>query len=181
MQKRWLILSDSHGDSRRVLDILSHWEGKLSDLLFLGDGASEIVEAAYIFPEIRFHGVTGNNDFLIKPNERVTFPLEYLLTLPKSAQKIYLTHGHIASYSEVQNVVSERAKEAGAQFAFYGHLHRPFSGVIKDVHLFSPGSVSYPRGGTQASYLIADFKESEGLTAENFQFYEAKKHTILTI
>lgn len=179
MQKRWLILSDSHGDEKRVFDILTHWGESITDLLFLGDGAKEIVEAAYIFPEINFQAVIGNNDFSIKPNGRVTFPLENLIEVGQ--QKIYMTHGHIASYKEVHNKVSEQAKLQRAEIAFYGHLHIPFSGVINGVHLLNPGSVSYPRGGSKASYLVADFKESEGLTADSFRFFDAKKHTNLAI
>ena len=92
--KLLLVLSDSHGDLASVIDIITRWENRISAVLFLGDGAEELLEAAYIFPDLPFYGVTGNNDPHIAPNNRLNFPLENVVEI--AGRRIYLTHGHIA-------------------------------------------------------------------------------------
>ena len=58
--KLLLVLSDSHGDLSSVVDIITRWEKHISAVLFLGDGAEELLEAAYIFPDLPFYPSAGN-------------------------------------------------------------------------------------------------------------------------
>lgn len=150
--KLLLILSDSHGDLTSVVDIISRWENRVSAILFLGDGAEELLEAAYIFPDLPFYGVTGNNDPHITPNNRLNFPLENVVEI--AGRRIYLTHGHIASYREVESAVIKRAKMHHADIALHGHLHIPAAKEIEGIQLFSPDAIRYPRGGSQRGYLL---------------------------
>ena len=170
-----LVLSDSHGDVATMIDIIAHWEKTLDAVIFTGDGAEDLVEAAYIFDQIPFYAVTGNNDFNISSQTKVTFPLEQMLTL--WGQKIYMTHGHIAPYKSVKAEVLTRAKKADATIALYGHLHMPEVYSEDNIFRFNPGSIAYPRGQSMPSYLIlkiaADYR--------GFEFFHAKSHQKLDI
>lgn len=165
-----LVLSDSHGDVNRVLETIEYHLAEIDCVLFLGDGAADIAEAADIFSEITFYAVTGNNDFPLPRSRSVTFPLERLLTI--LGVKIYMTHGHFARYSDVKNQVVSRASELGASIGLYGHLHIPEYGKHDDVVRINPGSLSYPRGGSHAGYLILDIAENNF----NTLFYDADNH-----
>lgn len=162
--KLLLVLSDSHGDLTSVIDIITRWEKYISAVFFLGDGAEELLEAAYIFPDLPFYGVTGNNDPQIAPNSRLNFPLENVVEI--AGKRIYFTHGHIASYKAVVASVIKRAKEHHADIALHGHLHIPAEKEIEGIQLFSPGAIRYPRGGSKRGYLL--LKLDKDCSAEGY-------------
>lgn len=170
-----LVLSDSHGDVNQVIEIVAHWEADISAVIFLGDGAADITEAAFIFTDLDFYAVTGNNDFSLIPNSRVQFPLENVITI--SGITIYMTHGHITHYKNVQAEVFKRAKSHKATIGLYGHLHVPAVEIQESVTIFNPGSIRYPRGESKCCYLILEL-DKEGFS---YQFYDAKKHTYLSV
>jgi|SRR5699024_2915181 len=165
-----LILSDSHGDVTTLIDIVAFWQKAIDVVLFLGDGAEELLEVAYIFVELPFFAVTGNNDAVIAPNSRVNFPLEQTLTL--FGHRFYLTHGHIAPYAAVKVEVLTRAKKASASVALYGHLHIPEVYIDDNMRRFNPGSITYPRGNSEPSYLILTINQDY----LEYQFFNAKSH-----
>lgn len=117
-----LVLSDSHGDGDTVLKIVEKHYDEIEGLIFLGDGAEEIVELSYIYPNLPIYAVTGNND-RIQRGGRVSFPLEQVIEI--AGRRIYLTHGHIADYRDVAEAVIARARSEGASIALHGHLHIP--------------------------------------------------------
>lgn len=149
-----LVLSDSHGDGDSVLKIVKKHYNEIEGLIFLGDGAEEIVELSYIYPDLPIYAVTGNND-RIQRGGRVSFPLERVIEI--AGRRIYLTHGHIADYRGVAEAVINRARSEGASIALHGHLHIPNQIDAGDVTLLSPGSIRYPRGGSQPSYMLISF------------------------
>lgn len=167
---RILVLSDSHGDLTTMFDIISHWEAKIDAIFFTGDGAEEFVEAAFMFEKLPFYAVTGNNDFNVAPNSRVRFPLEQNVEI--AGHNIYLTHGHIAPYSGVKIEVLKRAKATNATIALYGHLHIPEVYIEDNIWRFNPGSIAYPRGNSQPSYLILKISDNY----LEYDFFNAKSH-----
>lgn len=170
-----LVLSDSHGDVATMIDIIAHWEKEIDAVVFTGDGAEDLIEAAYIFDQLPFFAVKGNNDFNLSSQAKVSFPLEQTISL--LGQKIYLTHGHIAHYSAVRATVLERAKEAGATIALYGHLHIPEVYSEDNIFRFNPGSIAYPRGQSLPSYLILKVAADDC----DFTFFHAKSHQKIEI
>ncbi len=170
-----LVLSDSHGDVNQMIEIIAHWEADISAVIFLGDGAADITEAAFIFTDLDFYAVTGNNDFSLIPNSRVQFPLENVITI--SGITIYMTHGHITHYKNVQAEVFQRAKSHKATIGLYGHLHVPAVEMQESVTIFNPGSIRYPREGSKSGYLILELDKEE----IGYQFYEAQTHTYLSV
>lgn len=153
-----LVLSDSHGDGDTLLRIVEAHQAEIDGLIFLGDGAEEIVELSYIYPDLPIYSVTGNND-RIQRGGRVSFPLERVVEI--MGRRIYLTHGHITDYHDVAEVVIARARSESASIALHGHLHIPNRLDIDDVVLLSPGSIRYPRGGSESSYMIITISDTQ--------------------
>jgi len=60
---------------------------------------------------------------------------------------LYITHGHI--YNE-SNWMKENS------ILIYGHFHIPFIKKIETNYYINPGSISLPKEGYKASYLIYD-------------------------
>lgn len=170
-----LIVSDSHGSADHLIEIIAHHEREIAYVLFLGDGAKEAVEAAYLFPDIQFFGVIGNNDFAIQDSRALTLPLERSETIGK--HRIYMTHGHIAHYQHVEKEVRNRALIHKATIAFHGHTHRTAVSHKSGVTVINPGSITYPRGGSIASYGMINFAE-ETLTPI---FFDATTHETITL
>ena len=162
-----LVVSDSHGDGDTVLKIVEKHYDEIEGLIFLGDGAEEIVELSYIYPNLPIYAVTGNND-RIQRGGRVSFPLEQVIEI--AGRRIYLTHGHIADYRDVAEAVIARARSEGASIALHGHLHIPNQIDHDDVTLLTPGSIRYPRGGSQPSYMLFSFTSMQ----LNVQKYEVE-------
>ncbi len=170
-----LVLSDSHGDIETMIDIIAFWEDSVDVVLFMGDGAEEFLEVAYMFEALQFFAVTGNNDRAIAPNSRVNFPLEQQLTI--FDHHLYLTHGHIASYPLVKDEVLTRAKKADASIVLYGHLHLPEVYIEENIARFNPGSIAFPRGNFAPSYLLLTI----GQDYLEYQFFNAKSHQKIEI
>lgn len=170
-----LLISDSHGNLDDFLAIVTHHEQEVSSLLFMGDGAKEALEVAYLFPDIQFYGVCGNNDFIIQETPTMSFPLERLLHLGQHT--IYMTHGHIASYDKVSFEVSKRGETHLATIAIHGHTHYPYAVHKGNLLLLNPGSITYPRNDSHHSYGVIDFN----VDTPQPQFRHAKTHDILAI
>ncbi|MCL1877427.1 MAG: metallophosphoesterase family protein, partial [Defluviitaleaceae bacterium] len=70
--------------------------------------------------------------------------------------KILLVHGHMHGVKMGLDRLAYAAKEAGANAAFYGHTHLPVVTNHGGIFIMNPGSPSFPRGGSKASYGIAE-------------------------
>lgn len=169
-----LVLSDSHGAIDALVSIIEANLSTTDIILFLGDGADEFETLRYIYPDKRYFSVIGNND------RRSNAPLEQIFSI--NGIRFYLTHGHIAPYSQVKGEVARRAQSFAADIALYGHLHQPYLAREGELYIASSGSVAYPRGGTEAAYLLIDtalFLEGGG--EASFLFKGAKTDQVLMI
>ena len=153
------IISDSHGRSRRLSDILN----KLAvigesprELVFLGDGAQEIIRN---LPDgIRLYAVCGNCDNYsgalsldIIDGEGNAVPVERIEDI--GGKRVFMTHGHKYGVKSGLSSAISRAVLLGADVLLYGHTHEPhlqripagsvFGDVTlsKDLHVFNPGAL----------------------------------------
>lgn len=149
-----LVISDSHGDINLVLKVIEYHLSEIDVVLFLGDGADDIAEAAMIFPTLTYYGVRGNNDFSLPRSSQVSFPLERVVSILGTS--IYMTHGHLAPYRAIEPWLIARAESQDADISLYGHLHIPACDIKGDLMLMNPGSLRYPRGGSVRSYVMLD-------------------------
>ena len=153
------IISDSHGNSRRLGNILQKLSAigeNPSELIFLGDGTNELIRN---LPEgLRLYAVYGNCDNYggaidldIIDGEGNVVPIERIEDL--GGKRIFMTHGHKYGVKGGLTHAISRAAILGADILLYGHTHEPHSQRIpagsvfgevmlsKDLHVFNPGAL----------------------------------------
>ena len=130
---RILVLSDSHGDVSSLCAAVERYP-EAREIVFLGDGLSDIEQVREWYPDRNYHLVRGNCDL-----GAYGTPDEGLLTL--GGAKILFTHGHLYGVKGGTDRLLARALERGADAALYGHTHIAKENYECDVHLFCPGSI----------------------------------------
>lgn len=165
-----LVVSDSHGEKRNLLDIIRR-EGKKCDaMIFCGDGMSDVVQ---IFEECKVTSeleeclpsvigiVEGNNDYdsySLKEKE-LTVPLFNCMEV--CGHKIFFTHGHRSSLYIGCDLLAMAARNNDADIAVYGHTHVPDCNIMDDVLCINPGSVWNQRSSDPASYVILNVSKGK--------------------
>ena len=143
---RILVLSDAHGRRGPIERVLSaHPEARAA--VFLGDGLSEFLEAAALYPSLSYYSVGGNCDYFYAGNPAKIIEL--------GGKRVFFTHGHLHGVKSGTRRLADSARQNGADIALYGHTHAAFSGYEGGLYLFNPGSVSRPRAGPP-SYGMLD-------------------------
>lgn len=139
-----LIISDSHGNSNPILSAIE--KEKPEVCVFLGDGLYDIETAEMVYRDISFYKVSGNCDFSRSvPRENVT---------KFDDISIFYTHGHLYDVKTNKDDLISMAKNKKADIALFGHSHIPFYDYTNGVHLFNPGSITFPRRSKYPSYGI---------------------------
>ena len=135
-----LIISDTHGFSDRVAEILRRAcaISRPDAVFFLGDGLRDVREAERI--GLTVYSVSGNCDlYSDAPAERVVF---------FGGKRLLLLHGHTRGVKHGTDALVGYASSIGADAALYGHTHARDLRTENGVTLFNPGSVGFPeRGG----------------------------------
>lgn len=147
-----LIVSDTHRKDDNLARVLKE-QAPIDMLIHLGDAeGSEYQIADWVGDSCRLEMVMGNNDFFSM--------LEREIELELGPHRILLTHGHYYNVSLGVEVLRQEAIERNCDIAMYGHTHRPFLEVGKDVTILNPGSLSYPRQeGRKPSYMVMEMDE----------------------
>lgn len=168
-----IILSDSHGNSKKLFSILKKHGSSADALLFAGDGLEDllsVIKEAYISAEVKsflppvIAAVRGNCDgpsFKINydfyaenifPKSSFEFP--YFLVLEAAGKKIFLTHGHMFGVELGLNALGEAARMSESYIAVFGHTHMNFEEVINNIFFVNSGSITNPRGKSEAGFAI---------------------------
>lgn len=154
MLKKFLIISDSHGNLHGIKKILeSSYAKETSGVLFLGDGASEFFLGTKDLSEEKKHRVRGNNDY----NQDI--PLELVIDLPDFSRKIFMTHGHKYMVYSGYTALAAAARKNGCDIALFGHSHRRTLEIVNGITIFNPGSISEPRDQKPPSFGILEISE----------------------
>ncbi len=153
-----LIASDIHGSAAATKKLLERFaEEKADTLVLLGDiynhgprngipdGYDPMLTAEYL------NAVTKNL-IVIKGNcdsevETMISDFDFVENayLFLDGKRIYLTHGHVRNENNLPK---------NADAIFYGHFHVGFVKKIGDVTVANPGSVTFPKNGSEKSYLL---------------------------
>ena len=149
--ERVLVFSDSHGDVRKMKQIIENMYG-VTAVIHLGDINRDIQFLEDNFFDFPIYGVQGNNDY------SGAYPNEKMLTIGN--KKIFITHGHYyLSGWDPSPLKRIRAAER-ADVILFGHTHiaeeEHFNGKI----LANPGSISRPRTGN-ASYGVIEIEDEK--------------------
>ena len=145
---KYLVVSDTHGDIKKVLDIYRAAGGKAAygGIIHLGDYARD---AERIEEELGCEviGVLGNCDGDYGGDFKV---------LNTEAGRIFLTHGHAQRVKLNYMNLIYRAQELDCQAALFGHTHVPVYDTEGGIILLNPGSLTYPSDGSSGSYAVLD-------------------------
>lgn len=144
---RLLVLSDSHGKSERLEEIIRK-ETDALHIFFLGDLVRDIENLVFLFPERTFHIVAGNCDYFAAEKSVDTVKL--------AGKKILFTHGHNFRVKHGSAEYLESfARQNGCDIALYGHTHIPDIDIRGGIFLVNPGSVGHSRSGPE-TYAVID-------------------------
>ena len=130
---KYLVFSDSHGDTANMIAALSD-HPEISRVLFLGDGFNTLEKLKEYAPHLEIFAVKGNCDDCL-------CPLPPLLMLDDCGKRIMLVHGHNHGVKYDSPALTLAAKENGADIVCFGHTHRRYELYENGVYYFNPGSI----------------------------------------
>lgn len=187
-----LLVSDSHGQHYRLLDIVSKFGSDCDAMIFCGDGCGDMIYlleeavcdckyAENLPPVIAL--AEGNNDcdsyaFASdsKSVARIKCPLRN--TLKACGHTIYFTHGHRSSLFYGSSELIEEAKIDKASIVIFGHTHVAFSELTSNrIFLINPGSISLPRSGQPATFATVSLKKGSSFADCTFYQITAKGYS----
>ena len=145
-----LILSDAHGEARRIRRAISlHPDAEL--ILYLGDGSRAACEVfAALPPTVAAVAVHGNCDGPFSGGLRD----EEILDI--EGHRILLCHGHRYGVKGGLGHLIAAAKRQGADIALFGHTHERYEEYLSEygLWLFNPGALAYPERGEPSFGLL---------------------------
>ena len=143
-----LILSDTHGRSDRIQELLDRPAVHPDAILFAGDGVRDF---QYLSLPCPLFAVKGNNDMMVAPiNGELP---QNSLTLDLEGLRIYMTHGHLCGVKEQTARLLMQAIQQKADVVIFGHTHNRYQEYIPrgaqigstvtdhPMWLFNPGSL----------------------------------------
>lgn len=156
---RILVTSDSHGNYRLLNKAIE--AGKPFDtLIFLGDGENDFYNVTRNLTGINTYCVRGNNDW--NGYSALSTAIEV------DNYKIFLCHGHQSELWQGYDGLLSSARQNDCEIVLFGHTHVRHHSCENGIHLFNPGSVSFPRDGKPRSYGIITDENGE----LEFLFYD---------
>jgi putative phosphoesterase len=157
-----LIMSDSHGLTKEIADIVNRHKNEVEFMFHCGDS-----ELSAKSTELKsFQGVKGNCDFGSDlPNE---------LLIDVNGISLYLTHGHLYNVKSTLMNLKYRALELNAKIACYGHSHIAGAELIDGILFINPGSIRLPVMRKQKTYVILEVVGNKA----NIMFYEVNGRMI---
>ena len=159
---KFVIVSDSHGNTWNFSEVLRRRRGRDDALLFLGDGYrdAEAMAAEY---GLGLFSVAGNCDSLFSISMLGTRPQQELL-LTFEGVKILMMHGHTHGVNGGVGSAADYARSRGADVLLFGHTHVKLERYLpgeeggRPLWIFNPGSISRPRDGS-ASFGTLEVKD----------------------
>lgn len=143
-----LLISDTHGNISRVMDILQRIKD-IDMILHCGNYQSDAwsLEDSTGIPVIC---VAGNCDGRLPDRKAVETP----------AGKLLITHGHMEGVNwTYNNLIFAAEEEQDCIAVCFGHTHVPLCEDVGGLWLVNPGSLTEPRGGSRPSYAILRCEE----------------------
>jgi len=154
MQKRLIVISDSHGDADGLKAAVeqARSSGKVDAVVFLGDGMRdyESVLPSLQADRIACYAVRGNNDWSSQAESEITFTL--------NGVRIFACHGHTRQVKYSTDRLWYAAQEREARVVLYGHTHREKIDLEYGIYLINPGAVCErsSRRSAYAEVMIED-------------------------
>lgn len=144
-----LILSDSHGWTRQLNDIIQRHQDEIDVIFHCGD--SELATSASELAGV--DTVRGNCDFLGE------FP-EYIVK-DVNGIRFFVCHGHLLNVKMTEMNLIYKAKENDAAIACFGHTHVPVAVMEDNLLIVNPGSIRQPRNYPRGTYAIIETNKTQ--------------------
>lgn len=147
---RLIVVSDSHGNSHILHELVSRYTGKVDGFVHCGD--SELNSSHTIWNIM--DTVSGNCDF--------DWNLPDYYVNKKSEFPYLIVHGHQHGVRYSLEQLKTEAKQQGVNFVFYGHTHLLRFDKENDLFIINPGSIQQPRGELrEKTYCLLEATEDE--------------------
>ena len=139
------IISDTHGDMRTI-DKAIPYLSKCDLIIHAGD---YIEDAEYIYysTDVKIKSVKGNCD-------SYNIDGQYELKFSVKNKNFFVCHGHNHDVKMGINSLYKFAKDNKIDFIVFGHTHIPIYETIDNITFINPGSLTYPRDGSDRSFGI---------------------------
>lgn len=142
-----LVFSDTHSRTEKCEQIL-HANPDTNMVLHAGDTVCDALNLSYIFTDISFKIVSGNNDIFSSEKDEILFDV--------CGIKIFLTHGHAYGVKHSVSSLVRRAKSLNAQLVVFGHTHKAYLGKSNGIYLLNPGAAGALSDASYATVIIKD-------------------------
>jgi len=143
-----LVLSDSHGVTQLMEDVVRKHVNDVACVLFLGDCLEDCEKIASKFQSATFHVVPGNCDYCSD------LPKELMIKV--GSKRILMCHGHNHSVKMNYDRIISFATAKRADICLFGHTHVPISFEKNGILFLNPGSIAEPRGTKRKSYAVVE-------------------------
>lgn len=160
-----IVISDSHGNTAMVKDIIST-NSTAEVVIFCGDGCSDIEEIRYLFPTKMIISVRGNCDWYCNSPDSTEITL--------CGKKIFITHGQLYGVKEYYSPLIAHGHNINADIVLFGHTHIQYASVDDSMLVMNPGSCAHSKyfgiieiddnGNIKADGYLADKKHLETIT-----------------
>lgn len=139
-----LVVSDSHGDTLSLQNVISRHVHEIDCIVHAGDFARDIESCDTSGKKV--YSVPGNMDGVMRDDS-----LERIENI--SNQKVLITHSdHLASHFGLDRLFL-RSQELEADLCIFGHTHTPYVSQHKP-YLINPGSLGTRATGNGTYGLI---------------------------
>ena len=155
---RVLVISDTHGDYRRMNEIIRK-EFPFDALIHCGDAGLSLDAVLELRDSYELYAVKGNCDSFCN--------LASVITPRLGKHRLYLTHGHRMGVDDSLKPLLREGLRNGADVVLFGHTHRAVCRYYNEVQILAlnPGSLKlprqYPRIPTYAVLTLEDGKRPE--------------------
>lgn len=145
------IISDTHRYIKSIEKAIPYLK-ECDLILHAGDNIDD-AEFIYYATDVEVKCVKGNCDLY-------NIDGDYELTFLANNKKFFLCHGHDYDVKWGVDSLLRIAKNNNIDIVVYGHTHVPIYKKVDDVIFINPGSVTYPRGGSDKCFGILTVDEN---------------------
>jgi len=160
-----LVISDTHGNSGAIGQLLQNYQGMLAAVVHLGDYARDMARYARSDKDSNiYYIVNGNTDPLVDAyDERV---------VEVAGKRIFITHGHRYDVKTKLDNLIYKAQELQVDACLFGHTHLATTFTQDGIVFLNPGSPTYPHPDTERGYGLLRITEEGTISAKLLTYRE---------
>jgi len=166
MSANILVISDTHGNTGAIKNLLDNYQGMVAAVVHLGDYSrdmSRFTRGAEGGEDI-YHIVSGNTDPLVEAyDERV---------IEVAGKKIFITHGHRYDVKTSLQRLIYKAQELQVDACLFGHTHDATTFTEQGIVFLNPGSPTYPAPEQDRGYGLLRITEEGTITGKLLSYRE---------